>query len=150
MLDDEALAVLESARVGRLATVDAEGRPHVVPICFALVDAEAGPMLVTPIDEKSKSADPESLRRVRNVRANPRVAVVVDHYTEEWDRLGWLQLRGTARVLVPSADGHAAAIEGLRARYDQYADHALEERPVIAIEPGSARSWGDLGALTEG
>lgn len=150
MLDDEARAVLAGARVGRLATADAEGRPHVVPICFALVDDEGGPTLVTPIDEKPKSADPDALRRVRDIQANPRVAVVVDHYAEDWDRLGWLQLRGTARVLDPAADGHAAAVEALRTRYDQYADHALEDRPVIAIELGSASSWGDLAALTRG
>lgn len=148
MLGDDEQAVLEAARVARLATADAEGRPHVVPICYALVGAETGPALVTSIDEKPKTAGPEALRRVRDVRANPRVAVVVDRYAEDWDRLGWVQVRGTATVLEPGDDGHPEAVAALHERYDQYADHALEDRPVIEVRVGSVRSWGDLGGFT--
>lgn len=138
-------AALEAARVGRLATADAEGRPHVVPVCYALLDGDDGPTrLVTPIDEKPKAAAPPDLRRVRDVRANPRVAVVVDRYTEDWDRLWWVQVRGTAVVRPPDDDRHAAAVDALRARYGQYRDHALERRPVIAVTPGSVGSWGAL------
>lgn len=131
---------LETARVGRLATADAEGRPHAVPVCFALLDAT----VVSAVDEKPKSAPPEALRRSRDVRANPRVALVVDHYCEDWSALGWLQLRGTAGHLEPGEPDHDRAVTALRAKYDQYADHALEERPVIRIRPGSVLSWGTL------
>ncbi len=146
MLSPEARAALEGARVARLATADSRGRPHAVPVCYALLPGEP-PTLVTPIDEKPKAGEPASLRRVRDVRENPRVAVVVDRYTEDWDRLGWVQLRGTACLLEPGGNRHRKAILALRQRYDQYADHDLESRPVIAVEVGSASTWGDLGAL---
>jgi PPOX class probable F420-dependent enzyme len=135
---------LQDARVGRLATADADGRPHAVPVCFALVGDP--PAIVTPLDEKPKDADPRGLRRVRDVEANPRVALVVDHYTEEWDRLGWVQVRGTATVVDPAAAGHAGAVDALRRTYDQYREHAIGDRPVIRIDPGSVVSWGDLDA----
>lgn len=140
MLSPRERAFLERARVARLATADADGRPHVVPICFAFV----GERIVSPIDEKPKDAPASELRRVRDVRENPAVALVADRYVEEWDRLGWVQVRGTARVLALADDGHADAVAALRAKYDQYADHALDARPVIEIDPGHAISWGRL------
>jgi PPOX class probable F420-dependent enzyme len=140
MLGSRERTYLEAARVGRLATADAEGRPHAVPVCFAL----DGDRFVTPIDEKPKSVAADDLRRSRDVRENPRVALVVDHYVEDWSELGWVQIRGTATHLDPGESGHADAVAALRGKYDQYADHALEERPVIAVEPGSVRSWGEL------
>lgn len=140
LLADRERAYLEAARVGRLATADADGHPHAVPVCYA---CHAG-ALVTPLDEKPKDAPPEDLRRVRDVRANPNVALVVDHYTEAWDRLGWLQVRGRAAVVPADSAGHGDAIDALRAKYDQYESHALEERPLLRIEPGHAVSWGEL------
>lgn len=135
---------LEAARVARLATADAEGRPHAVPVCFAL--ANGG--VVTPIDEKPKRVGPNDLRRVRDVRQNDAVALVVDHYRENWADLGWVQVRGRASVREPDAPGHGAAVTELRRKYSQYADHAIEERPLIRIEPGSVQSWGDLSVAS--
>lgn len=143
-LSESERSFLSAARVGRLATADAGGRPHVVPVCFALVDAAGGPTLVTPIDEKPKDAAPSALRRVRDVEENPPVALVADRYDEDWTRLGWVQVRGTAVVLDPPAVGHATGVEALRSKYDQYADHALDERPLIRVALGSVRSWGRL------
>ena len=140
MLEDRERRYLEAARIGRLATADAEGRPHVVPVCFAL----EGEHVVTPIDEKPQRVAPDALRRTRNIEANPRVALVVDHYVEDWSALGWVQVRGTATHVGPDESGHAAAITRLREKDDQYHTHALEERPVIRITPGSVRSWGAL------
>lgn len=131
---------LEAARVARLATADGQGRPHAVPVCFTLL----GDRIVTPIDEKPKDAPPGALRRVRDIAGNPRVALVVDHYTESWSELGWVQVRGTAVRIDPDEAGHASAVGGLRGKYEQYADHDLGERPVIEIDPGSIRSWGRL------
>jgi len=145
MLDGHEREYLEAARLGRLATADAEGRPHVVPVCFAVV----GDVLVTPVDEKPQTVSPRDLRRLRDLRENPRVALVVDHYAEDWTDLGWVQVRGTATVVEPGGDGHAAAVEALRSKYDQYASHALEERPVVRISPGTVRSWGRLERPTE-
>ena len=140
MLDADERAYLTSARVARLATADADGRPHAVPVCFALHDDA----IVTPIDEKPKTNAPDALRRVRDVTANPRVAVLVDHYHEHWDRLGWLKLHGTATIHHPDHDQHAAAVTALRNKYDQYQDHRLEDRPIIHVTPGSAHHWGEL------
>lgn len=140
MFQDRERRYVESARVGRLATADADGRPHVVPVCFAF----AGNRIVTPIDEKPKRVSPDELRRSRDVRENPHVALIVDHYTEDWSRLGWVQVRGTATRCGPADDDHSIGIRALRRKYDQYADHELEERPVIRIVPESVRSWGRL------
>lgn len=140
MIDEPERSYLAAARVGRLATADAEGRPHAVPVCFAVADGD----IVTPIDEKPKTVGPDELARSRNVRENPRVALVVDHYAEDWSRLGWVQVRGTAELLEPGDAGHDAAVAALRDKYDQYAGHDLEGRPVIALSPGSVRSWGTL------
>jgi len=87
---------------------------------------------------------PDGLRRSRDIDANPRVALIVDHYTGEWSGLGWVQVRGTATHLSPGDDSHPAAVAALRAKYDQYATHALDDRPIIHVNPGSVRSWGTL------
>lgn len=131
---------IETARVGRLATADDDGRPHAVPVCFALVDDH----IVTPIDEKPQRVSPDALRRSRDISENPRVAVIVDHYTEDWSHLGWVQVRGTATRCPPTEEPHSSGVRALRDKYDQYSDHALEERPLIRITPGSVRSWGRL------
>jgi len=143
MFDEREQNYLARARLGRLATADSAGRPHVVPVCFALQEGA----IVTPIDEKQKEVSPAELRRSRDVRENPRVGLVVDHYTEEWSDLGWVQVRGTATHVEPGEPGHAPAVSALREKYDQYATHALEERPIIHVEPGSVRSWGRLEPL---
>lgn len=134
-------AYLERARVGHLATADAEARPHVVPVCFALVDDR----IVSSIDEKPQSVAPGALRRSRDIRENSRVALVCDHYVEDWSELGWVQVQGTAAIVDPGDAFHDGAVSALRAKYDQYGDHALEERPIIRIDPGSVRTWGTLG-----
>ena len=131
---------LAAARRGFLATADGAGRPAAVPVCFAFVE-EA---IVTPLDEKPKETTPTDLRRVRDIEANPRVALVVDHYEADWSRLGWVQVRGTATLLEPGDDQHAAGVVALREKYDQYAEHALDERPLVRIRPGHVVSWGSL------
>lgn len=140
MFQDQERQYLKTARIGRLATADAQGCPHVVPVCFALVDDD----IVTPIDEKPQRVSPDALRRSRDIRENSRVALVVDHYTEDWSQLGWVQVRGTATHCSPDEPPHSDGIAALRRKYDQYAGHALEDRPVIHISPGSVRSWGSL------
>ena len=131
---------LETARVGRLATADGDGRPHAVPVCFALCEER----IVSPIDEKPKDNAPSSVQRIRNIEGNPYVALVVDHYSEEWSQLGWLLLRGQASGLDPGHDDHPTAVATLRGKYEQYADHALEDRPIVQIAPGSVQTWGTL------
>jgi len=132
----EQIEFLESQRVARLATVDEQGRPHALPICFAYVDGA----VYTPIDEKPKRGDPASLRRIRNITAHPDVCLVVDHYEEDWTRLAWLQVRGRAE-LVDEPGERQRALAGLRARYPQYRAMDLESRPLIRITPRRVVDW---------
>jgi PPOX class probable F420-dependent enzyme len=129
------------ARVGHLATAAPDGAPHVVPVCFAL----AGGRVYIALDEKPKSVPPRELRRVRNLLENPRVQLVVDRYDEDWRRLGFVQLSGTAS-LIEGGEEHAAAVAALRDKYPQYRSMSLESRPVIRIEVARATAWGDLSS----
>ncbi len=127
-------------RVATLATADAAGAPHAVPVCFL---AEPSTIYIA-IDEKPKRVAGRSLKRLRNIAENPQVALVVDHYDDDdWTRLGWVMVRGRAEVLETGSE-HASAQQRLKARYAQYADMALENLPVIAIRIERVTSWGDL------
>jgi PPOX class probable F420-dependent enzyme len=108
-----ALAFLREARVGRLATADAAGRPLVVPVCFAF-DGEA---LYSAVDDKPKRT--RELRRLRNIAENPQVALVVDEWSEDWSRLRWVIVEGSADVLRTGAD-FGRAIDRLQEKYPQY------------------------------
>jgi PPOX class probable F420-dependent enzyme len=122
-----------AARVARLATVDAEGRPHLVPVCFALDDD----MLYTAVDEKPKRS--KLLKRLANIRVHPEVSVLVDHYVEDWTRLWWVRLDGTARVL-ETGEEREQALELLRAKYEQYRG-LPPTGAVIAVRIERWRSW---------
>ena len=129
---------MRRARVGHLATVDEEGQPLNLPFCFAF-DGES---LYSPIDEKPKSAAPRDLKRVRNIRANPRVSVVVHRYDDEdWSRLAHVVIQGRARVLV-RGETHRKAVRLLRRKYPQYREMALDRRPVIQIRALRFIAWG--------
>jgi PPOX class probable F420-dependent enzyme len=109
------------------------------PICLVAV----GDVLYTPIDEKPKTPDPRSLARIRDIERRADVTVLVDRWDEDWGRLAWLRCDGRASLTDDTAE-RAAAIDALRAKYPQYADHGLERRPLIRIEIERVRSWGDL------
>jgi coenzyme F420-0:L-glutamate ligase / coenzyme F420-1:gamma-L-glutamate ligase len=109
----------------------------VIPICFAA----SGGRLYSPIDEKPKRAAPLRLRRVRNILANPHVALVVDEYREDWRRLWYVLVSGTAAVVMPGAADHAAAVRALRRKYRQYRAMRLAERPVLEITPARIVAW---------
>lgn len=132
-------AFIDRQRVGHLATVDARGAPSVVPVCYAY----DGEYFYTPIDEKPKQRD-RLLRRVRNVEATGRAALIIDRYDEDWSRLGWVHARGRAWILPPGAEGHATAVALLRERYAQYRAMALEAAPIIVLAPDRLTSWGAL------
>jgi len=135
-LTDDQAHELARHRVARLATVDAAGRPHVVPVCFALV---AG-VIYTPLDRKPKRVPRERLRRVRDLAANPHVCLMVDDYDEDWTRLRWLQVRGDGAI-VPPGEEQRAAIAALQARYPQYAQMDLEDASVIRVTPLRIVQW---------
>lgn len=139
MLTDVERGFCERLPVARLATADASGAPHVVPVCFVLVDQT----LYITIDGKPKG-DVRRLKRLRNISENDRVAVIVDHYDDDWQQLGWVMLRGAAEILESGAE-HEMAQAALKARYVPYRSMALAALPVIAIRIDRVTSWGRLG-----
>jgi coenzyme F420-0:L-glutamate ligase / coenzyme F420-1:gamma-L-glutamate ligase len=141
-------AFLHGERVARLATVGAGGAPHLVPVCFAArIEADALTAIHIALDEKPKRVAPGALQRVRNLTANPAVALLLDRYDDgDWDRLAFLRVDGRASILEPGAEGHAPALAALRAKYPQYRAMALESRPIIEIAPTGTRAWGALDA----
>jgi len=151
ILDAEARAFATAARSATLATVGANGRPRLVPICFVVgADGpDARPRIHSPLDEKPKrSADPHDLARVRDILILPEATLLIDRWSEDWSRLGWLRLECRAELLEPEpreVDEHRAAVTALRAKYPQYAGQRLEERPVIRFTVERAVSWGNVG-----
>ena len=125
--------LVAAARVGRLATVSPDGRLHLVPICFVL----EGQLLFSAVDEKPKRS--RRLQRLENVRARPDVAVLVDHYEEEWSRLWWVRLRGRGRVVEHGAELDSA-LALLAEKYDQYRQRP-PEGPVLVIALEEWRGW---------
>jgi PPOX class probable F420-dependent enzyme len=144
MLTDRERRFLVSERVARLATADAGGRPHVVPVCYALLDDT----VYFTIDEKPKRRPGARLKRLANLRANPFAALVADRYDEDWSRLGWVMVQGRAEILAAGPE-HALAQDALRARYPQLAAMRIEGLPVVAIRIEHAASWGRLEAERE-
>jgi PPOX class probable F420-dependent enzyme len=124
---------VRDARVARLATVGADGCPHLVPICFVL----ERDVLYSAVDEKPKRS--RRLKRLENIRNHPDVAVLVDHYEEDWTRLWWVRLDGTASVLDEGPEReHALAL--LREKYEQYRSQP-PTGPVIAVHVERWRAW---------
>jgi PPOX class probable F420-dependent enzyme len=122
-----------SAYVARLATVGADGRPHIVPICFALDEQT----LYFAVDSKPKQTT--NLKRLRNIAANPAVSVLVDHYEDDWDRLWWVRLDGVARVVTDEGEVKKA-LRLLAARYSQYRA-TTPAGPVVAVAIAGMIGW---------
>lgn len=124
---------VRKARVARLATVDPDGRPHLVPIVFVL----EGETLYAAVDAKPKRS--LRLRRVENARERPDVTVLIDHYEDDWERLWWIKLRGRARVL----DAGEEADRALRLLADKYEQYRRQppRYPVLAIDVREWRGW---------
>ncbi len=134
MDDGEARRRLAAARVGHLATVRPDGRPDVVPFCFAL----EGDILYTAVDAKPKAR--AAVQRVANVLAHPEVTVLVDHYDEDWSRLWWVRARGRAEVVAEDDPARRYALSVLAGKYDQYRRRP-PPGPVLAIALTEYRWW---------
>jgi PPOX class probable F420-dependent enzyme len=135
---DAARERLAGARVAHLATAGADGRPHVVPCTFAVLGAAT---IVSAVDHKPKRTT--ALRRLANLAANPRVALLADHYDEDWEALWWARADGTARVVEPGAEPElrAGSVRALAARYAPYRTRPPEGALiVIAVERWSGWS----------
>ena len=145
-LDPQLAAFVAGARRATLATIAPTGRPRLVPVCFVLDrDDPDGTMRIwTPIDEKPKATvDPRSLARVRDILERPAVSLLVDRWSEDWARLGWVRLEGGARIV--NAGGAASGVlAALRRKYALYAHHDLEGRPLIEILLERVVTWGDV------
>lgn len=125
------------SRVARLATVDATGYPHLVPVCYA-TDGRA---YYSAIDAKPKRTPPERLRRVRNIGSNPRVALLIDHYEEDWRQLRYVMVQGRAEVLREGPEWKAAR-KLLEAKYPQYRAMPLSDTGLmIKITPERVVGW---------
>jgi PPOX class probable F420-dependent enzyme len=124
---------LTEAAVGRLATVTPEGRPHLVPCCYAV----EGDWIYTAVDGKPKST--LALRRLENIRAHPAVALLVDAYDEDWSDLWWVRVDGTAEIR-ESGSGRTRALSLLATKYRQYRETS-PPGPVIAVAVTGWRSW---------
>jgi PPOX class probable F420-dependent enzyme len=139
-LTTEHRTFLNTQRVGHLATADATGQPHVVPVCYAATDDA----LYIALDAKPKRVGWQQLKRVRNIVDSPQVALVIDRYNETWSHLAYVLIRGTAVVLPPDTTEQQYAVTLLRARYVQYQAMPIDTQPVIAIRPQSVVVWGTL------
>lgn len=138
MLSDDQRRFLEDRRVAHLATADAAGAPHVVPVCFAIREND----VYITIDDKPKRGPATALKRLRNIACNPAVALVADHYDDkDWTRLGWVMVRGKAEIIDEGPE-HRGAQELLKSRYAQMRAMELARHPVIAIRIERVSSWG--------
>lgn len=123
------------ARVARIATVRADGRPRVVPCCFVL----AGDHLYWAVDHKPKTT--QQLGRLDDIAAHPAVSLVVDHYADDWSELWWVRMDGDARVVDDDAE-REGALDLLASKYEQYREH----RPAGAVVEVSITRWQTWGA----
>jgi PPOX class probable F420-dependent enzyme len=140
-LDDPGVRrFLSLSRVGHLATAGADAMPHAVPLCFWF----DGINFYFVIDQKPKRQTGLKLKRMRNIMANPQVALLIDHYEEDWGQLAYVLVRGRARV-VEDQEEYMLALRHLRDKYPQYRNLALsrETNLMVRIEPGNVHIWGN-------
>jgi PPOX class probable F420-dependent enzyme len=133
MESDIARRRLGEARVARLATAGEDGRPHIVPVVFVL----HGDALYFAVDAKPKQT--RNLQRLKNIAANPAVSLLVDHYEDDWTRLWWVRVDGTARVVTDDAQARHAT-DLLVEKYMQYRN-ARPEGPVVAVQIDRITGW---------
>lgn len=123
-------------RVGRMATADTKGQPHLIPFCYAYCE----PFLYMALDRKSKQVPIQKLQRVQNIMSNPKVAILIDDYFEDWNQLAFVLLRGQAE-LISAGNEHERAITLLRRKYHQYEKMGIDHCPVIKITISSYSTW---------
>ena len=137
---------LADARVARLATAGANGRPHAIPVCFVYADlGYGGENIYIVLDQKPKTVELTRLRRVRNILANPQAALIVDHYEEDWQSLRYVLVSCRVDLLTGDEDEAARAVALLREKYLQYREMELDGNPVIKLTPLRFAAWGFTG-----
>lgn len=137
--DPQVQRFLSLPRVAHLATAGADAVPHAVPLCFWF----DGTNFYFVIDEKPKRQTGFKLKRMRNIAANPQVALLIDHYEEDWRQLAYILVNGSARV-VEDQEEYMLALRHLRDKYPQYRNMALtrENNLIVRIEPVKVHIWG--------
>jgi len=137
-LSREALEFLDRHARGHLATANRDGEPHVIPVCFARVGGD----LYTVCDEKPKRAGAKQLKRLANLRENPRAALVVDDYDDEWSKLAYLLVHLVAAIVTDPGE-YSTALAALRQRYAPYIGMPLraDTNPMVRLQPTSAHFW---------
>jgi len=125
--------LVERARVAHLATVAADGQPHIVPVCFVL----SGEVAYSAVDLKPKRGP--RLRRMANIEATRHACLLVDRYSEDWSALWWVRLDGPGRVVADPVEA-ARAISALVGKYQQYAERT-PAGPVLAVDIARWSSW---------
>ncbi len=130
--------IIERARVARLATIDSELKPHLVPVVFVF----DGNHFFIPVDEKRKTAKPEKLKRMRNIQDNPNVTLLIDEYSEDWTKLVFVMIQGKASVATKEEENiHVRqAYKKLMTKYIQYQKVGVGEMCII-ITPKKVASW---------
>jgi PPOX class probable F420-dependent enzyme len=134
MFEPWQVELIEECRVARLGTVARDGRPHLVPVSYALVDGR----FFVSVDEKPKRST--RLARLRNIEQDRRVSLLVDRYDDDWRQLAWVRVDGEALV-VERGEAWPEAVEGLRRRYEQYREMSIESLPMIVISPERVTAW---------
>ena len=130
---DELRAAFENATVARLATIDSDDRPNVVPICFVVREAS----LYSAVDHKPKRS--RKLKRLVNIATHPAVSVIVDHYADDWTQLWWMVAEGRAEIVSDAAEA-TLAVDLLRAKYAQYRA-APPAGAVVALRIDRWHGW---------
>jgi PPOX class probable F420-dependent enzyme len=137
MAETDAAALFAQSPVAMLATVGPDGAPHLVPVVFAVNDDREPAVVYTAVDAKRKST--HRLQRLTNIRANPRVSMLVDHYDEDWTQLWWVRADGVAEIH-HSGDEMASGYALLRRKYVQYQRIALDG-PVVTVTVARWSAW---------
>lgn len=129
--------LLAASRHGVLGTTRSGGPPHLVPVVFA-GDSRT---LWFAVDGKPKRGG--ELARIRNIRRDPRVTLLIDHYEDDWQRLWWLRLEGGARLVDRGSARARSALEALSAKYPQYQSVSLGDpgQPLVEIEVRAIEAW---------
>jgi PPOX class probable F420-dependent enzyme len=128
------LGLVSELRVARLGTIASAGAPHLGPVCYAFVDGR----FAIAVDEKPKAST--ELARLRNIARDPRATLLLDRYDDDWTRLAWVRIEGSATVF-ETGNEWPAALAALRTRYHQYQTMSLESLPLIRIQPERVVSW---------
>jgi len=131
------LEILTTYPIGHLATADQNAYPHLIPICYS----SDGVSIVSALDQKPKATEIRNLKRIKNIISNPQVALLIDRYDDDWQKLWYILISGTA-TLLERGTCQKKAIELLVDKYPQYQDMDISESPVISISPTKITSWG--------